>query len=173
MTNFGALEIQAVYISGNVRQPFDRFMAAPSAESEMDWSAERNYPRPDFLSSSLKRLVPQLLFKGAIFSSWGKKIAVAMNESFFSTLPAMEEVTEDQAAIAWMLYEAQPVPDGAAQPERYDLRRMRQVYTKFAPALTSLTTASPGPVEDFVNVLQAKLDEKLETEPINRILGEI
>jgi hypothetical protein len=36
--DFGALEVQAVYISGNVRDPFDYYMSDPSANSLMDWS---------------------------------------------------------------------------------------------------------------------------------------
>ena len=66
--DFGALEIQAVYISGNVRDPFEHYMKAPRDRSSMDWSREANYPRPDYLSSSRKRLAPQLLFKGGILS---------------------------------------------------------------------------------------------------------
>ena len=62
--DFGALEVQAVYISGNVRNPFAHYMEAPAKRSSMDWTTEENYPRPDYLSSSRKRLAPQLIFKG-------------------------------------------------------------------------------------------------------------
>lgn len=63
---FGSVEVQAVYISGNVRAPFEHFMQNPSAQLDMDWTGRPNYPRPDYLSSSRKRLAPQLLFKGGI-----------------------------------------------------------------------------------------------------------
>ncbi len=72
--DFGALEIQAVYISGNVRDPFEHYMTNPKTHSRMDWSAEPNSPRPDYLSSSRKRLAPQLLYKGGILNAWEKKI---------------------------------------------------------------------------------------------------
>ena len=75
--DFGALEVQAVYISGNVREPFEYFMKDPKVRASMDWSKEPNYPRPDYLSSSRKRLAPQLLFKGGILHSWQKKVVVA------------------------------------------------------------------------------------------------
>jgi hypothetical protein len=78
--DFGALEIQAVYISGNVRDPFEHFMKDPRGRASMDWSNEPNYPRPDYLSSSRKRLAPQLLFKGGILNAWGKKTAVALSQ---------------------------------------------------------------------------------------------
>ena len=82
--DFGALEVQAVYISGNVRNPFEHFMEDPRGRGTMDWSGKPSYPRPDYLSSSRKRLVPQLLFKGGILHNWRKKIAVAMNRNFFA-----------------------------------------------------------------------------------------
>jgi len=50
--DFGALEVQGVYISGNVRNPFEYYMADPSGQAEMDWRGKANYPRPDYLSSS-------------------------------------------------------------------------------------------------------------------------
>jgi hypothetical protein len=64
--DFGALEVQAVYISGNVWNPFEHYMEAPVKNANMDWTNEENYPRPDYLSSSRKRLAPQLIFKGGI-----------------------------------------------------------------------------------------------------------
>ena len=77
--DFGSLEVQAVYISGNVRDPFARYMSDCAAHQDMDWRNEPNYPRPDFLSSSRKRLAPQLMFKGGILNAWGKKMAVALD----------------------------------------------------------------------------------------------
>lgn len=71
--DFGSLEIQAVYISGNIRDPFESYMRDSKGRATMDWSTQPNYPRPDYLSSSRKRLAPQLLFKGGILHSWGKK----------------------------------------------------------------------------------------------------
>ena len=67
--DFGALEIQAVYISGNIRSPFEYYMGSPKKRANMDWTEEPNYPRPDYLSSSRKRLAPQLLFKGGILNT--------------------------------------------------------------------------------------------------------
>ncbi|MGQ4808160.1 hypothetical protein NKDENANG_01527 [Candidatus Entotheonellaceae bacterium PAL068K] len=64
VTDFGSLEVQAVYISGNIRRPFEHYMQSPEQYADMAWTGESNSPRPDFLSSSRKRLVPQLMFKG-------------------------------------------------------------------------------------------------------------
>lgn len=82
ITDFGSLEVQAVYISGNVRAPFEHFMQNPPANAKLDWTGRPNYPRPDYLSSSRKRLAPQLLFKGGILYAWRKKQAVAINRGF-------------------------------------------------------------------------------------------
>lgn len=168
--DFGALEIQAVYISGNVRDPFEYFMKDPKGRALMDWSKEPNYPRPDYLSSSRKRLVPQLLFKGGILHGWEKKIAVALNKSFFATLPNMKQVPKSDADIAWLIYDLELVPGQGKEPGRYSLKKVDEIFTEFEPALFSITTPSPGKVEDFMKLLQEKLDEQLETPPVNRTI---
>ena len=44
--------MQAVYISGNVRNPFEHYMEDPERHKQMDWSRQPNYPHADYLSSS-------------------------------------------------------------------------------------------------------------------------
>ena len=168
--DFGALEIQAVYISGNVREPFEYYMSNPRGRASMDWSKEPNYPRPDYLSSSRKRLVPQLVYKGGILHSWKKKIAVALNKSFFATLPSLKQVKKRDADIAWLIYDLKLLREKDQEPRKYYLTKMDEVYTKFESALLSITTPSPGKVEDFIKLLQDKLDEQLETPPTNKTI---
>jgi len=168
--DFGALEIQAVYISGNVREPFEYFMKDPKGRASMDWSKEPNYPRPDYLSSSRKRLAPQLLFKGGILHNWQKKIAVALNKSFFATLPKLKKVSKAKADIAWFIYDLELIKEKGHESGRYSLKKVDEVYTEFEPALLSITTASPGKVEDFIRLLQEKLDEQMETAPVNKTI---
>jgi hypothetical protein len=168
--DFGALEIQAVYISGNVRDPFAYFMKDPKARASMDWSKEPNYPRPDYLSSSRKRLAPQLLFKGGILHGWKRKIAVALNKSFFDTLPEMRRVSRSKADIAWLIYDLELIKDRKQGAGRYSLKKVAEVFTEFEPALLSITTPQPGKVEDFVKLLQEKLGEHLETPPITKTI---
>jgi hypothetical protein len=168
--DFGALEIQAVYISGNVREPFEYYMNDPKGRASMDWSKEPNYPRPDYLSSSRKRLVPQLVYKGGIFNSWKKKIAVALNRSFFATLPALKQVKKRDADIAWLIYDLKLLKEKGREQRKYSLTKVDEVFTKFESALLSITTPSPGKVEDFLKILQGKLDEQLETPPTNKTI---
>jgi hypothetical protein len=164
--DFGALEIQAVYISGNVRDPFEHYMSDPKLRASMDWSKEPNYPRPDYLSSSRKRLAPQLLFKGGIFKAWGKKSAVALNSSFFKTLPKLKQVSAKKADISWLIYDLIPNADTG----RFELTKVDEVFTLFDEALAQITTTQAGPIDAFKQLLQSKLDEQLETAPINRTL---
>ncbi len=168
--DFGALEIQAVYISGNVREPFESYMSDPGGRASMDWSKEPNYPRPDYLSSSRKRLVPQLVYKGGILHSWNKKIAVTMNKSFFATLPSLKQVPKGEADIAWLIYDLKLLKEKGQKPGGYYLKKVDEVFTKFEPALLSITTPLPGKVSDFIKLLQEKLDEQLETPPTNKTI---
>ena len=156
--DFGALEVQAVYISGNVRRPFERFMESPQRNADMNWKSEVNYPHPDFLSSSRKRLAPQLLYKGGIIHAWGKKSAVALDTNFFATLPKLKEVPQQEAEIAWLIYDL--VLDEISNT--FLLKKTKTVYTGFESALITLTKSEPGNIKDFIAFLQDKLDEKLE-----------
>ena len=165
--DFGSLEVQAVYISGNVRNPFAHYMESPSANCKMDWTQQENFPRPDYLSSSRKRLAPQLIFKGGILNAWGKKSAVALNKGFFDTLPALPEVRKEEADIAWLIYDLKPPTTPGTH---HELFLKRTVYTRFEPALVQITKSRPGKMEDFIRQLQTKVDEKLETPPSNRTL---
>ena len=151
-------EIQAVYISGNIRNPFEYYMKDTRTRKNMSWQGRPNYPRPDYLSSSRKRLAPQLIFKGGIIKAWGKKTAVALNKGFFKTLPSLDEVPREKADIAWLVY------DMVHNKEQniYTLEREKAIYTKFNESLGKITRSEPGNMNDFVDILQEKVNEKLE-----------
>ncbi len=156
--DFGALEVQAVYISGNVRRPFEKYMENPAANAEMNWRSESHYPSPDYLSSSRKRLAPQLLYKGGIINAWNKKAAVALNTGFFNTLPNLVEVSSEEAEIVWLVYDL--IHD--TENNEYVLTKNRSVFTRFNSALKAITKTDAGDVQNFVSHLQDKLDEKLD-----------
>jgi len=168
--DFGSLEIQAVYISGNVREPFKHFMEDPESRFPMDWSKEPNYPRPDYLSSSRKRLAPQLLFKGGILHAWQKKMAVALNKSFFNTLPSLKTVSKSKADIAWFIYDLELIEEKSNKSSRYSLKKVDEVFTQFEPALISITQPSPGRIDDFIKLLQGKLDDQIVAPPVNNTI---
>jgi hypothetical protein len=157
--DFGALEVQAVYISGNVRNPFAFYMEDPQANAQLDWRGKSGYPRADFLSSSRKRLAPQLIYKGGILHSWRRKMAVAVDSAFFAELPELPQVEPDAADVAWLVYDLLE----NVQTRRYHLTRTQTVYTQFTPALLRITNPEPGPEEPFRKLLQRKLKEKQRT----------
>lgn len=159
VTNFGSIEIQAVYISGNIRSPFEEYMEGKGKTGNFVLRGKSNYPKPDYLSSSRKRLVPQVLYKGGILKAWKKKQAIVLQQSFFQTLPDMPRVKSNQADIAWFLYDLVMVQD------RYEITCKDIIYTKFEPAMNRIVNPRAGSVRDFVGILQEKLDEKLEGNP--------
>lgn len=171
VTDFGALEIQAVYISGNVRKPFEYYMHDPANRANMNWKNQQYWPGPDYLSSSRKRLAPQLIFKGGILNAWKKKTAVALDAGFFSTLPKLKAVAKEEAEMAWLVYDL----DLDKAKNFNELKRRQIVYTKFHASLEQITRSEAGEVQSFITVLQEKLDEKLngtppDTQTINEIL---
>lgn len=157
IVDFASVEVQGVYISGNLRNAFEGYIKAPSPD--FVWNIK--HPHPDYLSSSRKRLVPQMLYKGGIFKSWGKKQCVVIQESFYNTLPELPEVPKEEADIAWFLYDL--IYDEAEN--QYHLTLVRIVYTEFNEALNVVITPRAGDVEKFINVLQSKLDAKQSVSP--------
>lgn len=159
--DFGAVEVQAVYISGNIRRPFAYYMEDPHGRANMDWRGQANSPRPDFLSSSRKRLAPQLIYKGGILQAWRKKTAVVLDRPFFATLPELTEVDPTEADIAWLIYDL----EHDADENRYNLVHYKTVYTQFETALLRITRSEAGSVESFVSYLQSRLDTTLTGAP--------
>lgn len=156
LVDFVSLEVQGVYISGNLRNPFDSFIDKPTIDFK--WSTGYNYPKPDYLSSSRKRLIPQMLYKGGIFKTWNKKQTVALQKSFFDTLPSLPTVSKEKADIAWFLYDL--ILD--KESKQYNLTLVDTIYTDFESALFRVTTPEPGELSNFINILQERLDERLE-----------
>ncbi len=150
IVDFGAVEVQAVYITGNVRNVFEKYMEDPKKNQNMEWPA-KNYPSPDYLSSSRKRLAPQLIFKGGILHKWSRKMAVVVDENFFAQLPELEEVDKELADIAWMVYGFQKKGD------RYSMRNKGIRYTQFESALATMTTPEVGEIGDFVSYLKGRI----------------
>jgi hypothetical protein len=132
--DYGALEVQAVYISGNVSIPFAHFMESPETRGTMSWRGQRNSPRPDFLSSSRKRLAPQLIFKGGILHAWKRKMAVAVDLSFFETLPELDAVSPEEGELVWMIYDFRR--DEASG--RVHQKLVQTIYTRFESALLKI-----------------------------------
>lgn len=77
------LEIQAVYFSGRgMRTEFERLLRDGADAPPFPDSVRR----PDWRSSSAKRLMPQLQIKVPTLRMWGKKLAVAVDRPFFDAI---------------------------------------------------------------------------------------
>lgn len=83
---------------------------------------------------------------------------MALHRRFYDTLPDLPEIAPGQADIAWLVY------DLARDPAQnvYNLELDRTVYTLFGPVLERIAVPEPGPVEAFMDLLQERLDEKLD-----------
>lgn len=152
--DFGSLEVQAVYISGNLTGPFSAYMEDPVPS--FSWTKPIRYPKPDYLSSSRKRLIPQIIAKGSILKQWNKKQAVALQTSFYNTLPSLPEYDKSESDFAFFLYDL--LPENGSKKLTLTLQRI--VYTKFASALEQIAKFEAGPISDFTEILQKKLDSK-------------
>jgi hypothetical protein len=152
--DFGSLEVQAVYISGNLTGPFTAYLENPTPD--FSWTQAFKYPKPDYLSSSRKRLIPQIIAKGSILKQWGKKQVVALQTSFYNTLPTLPEFDKAESDFAFFLYDL--VPDNKTKV--LSLKLQRVVYTKFASALEQIAKFEAGSISQFTEMLQKKLDAK-------------
>lgn len=152
--DFGSLEVQSVYISGNLTGPFMAYYDNPSPN--FTWANALKYPKPDYLSSSRKRLIPQIIAKGSILKQWNKKQVVALQTAFYNTIPALPEFSREESDFALLLYDLNPSGSHA----QFNLSLNRVIYTKFADALEQIAKFEAGSVEEFKRVLQKKLDSK-------------
>lgn len=153
--DFGSLEVQSVYISGNLTGPFTAYLEKPNAP--FTWTQAFKYPKPDYLSSSRKRLIPQIIAKGSILKQWNKRQAVALQSAFYNTLPSLPECDKLESDFAFFLYDLIP----NKKTKTLSLTLQKVVYTKFTDALEQIAKFEAGPISEFTELLQKKLDTKL------------
>lgn len=163
ITHYGALEVQSVYISGNIRTPFEMFMKDREEYNKSDWSKlpKRQRPKPDTLSS-LKRMIPQLLTKSQILRTWGRKMAVAVDSGFFEDLPRMKPVADRTADLAWLVYDLKK-----SEGERLALTRVKKVLTDLRETIAAITKPEIGDEEQLMRQLQKRLSAKLEKDDLS------
>lgn len=158
ITDFGSLEVQSVYISGNLTGPFIAYLKNPSPS--FTWRHAVKYPKPDYLSSSRKRLIPQIIAKGSVLKQWNKKQAVALQTSFYDTLPFLPEIDKAESDFAFFLYDLEP----NQQDKRLELKLKRIVYTQYVivqkvlSRIVNYNYFSSGDfrVDDFIQQIKEK-----------------
>jgi len=144
-----ALEIQAVYFSGkSMAQEFK--MLSKESKKELPFPAAHR--RPDWRSSGPKRLLPQLQTKTPTIRTWGKKVAVVIDEAFFESLIGLDrEKHPSNAEIVWFIVGYEPAPHGWKLVER------EVVYTRLESSVRALTGGVPLSKEGFEHQLLSKL----------------
>ena len=79
----------------------------------------------------------------------------------------MPQVEQEQAEIAWYLYDLQQ------QDEQFNLALSNVVYTEYWSAINRISTPEVGKLEDFIEILQQKLDGKLDNPPSTQTILDI
>lgn len=154
-----ALEIQAVYFSGKSMSNEFR-MLAESETDVMPYPAKQR--RPDWRSSGPKRLLPQLQTKVPTISTWGKKMAVVIDEAFFGSLVSLdEEKYQSNSEIAWF------VVGYDAKPGGWKLVPRRVVFSRLDTSVKSLTGGVPLSRERFEEQLRDKIGKTAPSHPLS------
>jgi len=153
--DFVGVEFQSVYISQNLRRYFDLYNENPE-EFISNKPALKTRPRPDFLSS-VKRLNYQLLYKGAIFSAWQKKIAVVLQQPLWDTISSRGsgisevDLQSPECHIVWYIVDYEgPL-----------LVIKKKLCVSFSEFKNKFFNIDPQSVENFVEYLSGKLKDAL------------
>ena len=97
------LEVQAVYFSGKGMQAdFELLLKNADAKPPPPTAIRR----PDWRSSSAKRLMPQLQVKAPTLRRWGTKLAVAVDMPFFEAIGGPSEAPArdlNDGDIVWLI----------------------------------------------------------------------
>ena len=132
------LEIQAVYFSGT----------GMGSEFERLQTDDRNPPpfpnairRPDWRSSSAKRLMPQLQVKVPTLRRWGSKMAVAVDRPFFDAVGGVSpDYSRDlsDGDVIWLVPELKRSGDGSWQltPGHWEVLTLEATVDKLLAAET-------------------------------------
>jgi hypothetical protein len=144
-----AVEVQAVYFSGKRMEiEFDHLR-----KTQGKLSMAQVKRRPDYRSSGVKRLMPQLQTKVPTLRRWGKKMAVVVDAPFFHSMGAMSRENHvSNADIVWFLVDF--VEDAAGGPFRLEV--VEVFYTTLESATLGLTGGVPLSQEQFEKRIKAK-----------------
>ncbi len=143
------VEVQAVYFSGDKMELEFADIRAHTTEG-VPFPVGRR--RPDYRSSGPKRLMPQLLVKVPTLRRWGKKMAVVVDEDFFSELGRMEAVADvSNCDVAWFVVRFRESETG------FVLERKHVFLTTLESSQSGLVAARPVKKEEFERRIRARL----------------
>jgi hypothetical protein len=147
-TDFAALEVQSVYISGrSIRPAFNRYLKT----GEYD-AIQKN--RPDFRSSAQKRLMPQLSLKVPVFRRWGKRFFVVTDAAFFEAMPRIKTVPgAGNSEVTWLIYPLVRRASGVG----YKYGDPTIVFTQWDDVLSALREGEPPEKSEVLVDIQARV----------------
>lgn len=145
-----AVEVQAVYFSGkNMGIEFEHLR-----KTQGRLSMAREKRRPDYRSSGVKRLMPQLQTKVPTLRRWGKKMAIIVDAPFYYSMGRMaQELDISNADIIWFLVDFVESGDGT----QYELKVVEEHYTTLESATLGLTGGTPVSRSAFEERIRAKI----------------
>lgn len=147
------LEIQAVYFSGPGMDI--EFEALRDSQSDRPLFP-RHVRRPDWRSSSAKRLAPQLQIKGPTLRRWHSKIAVAVDKPFFASIGGPSDTPShdlDSGDVIWL------VPELSGN----QLERGHWEVLTLEASTEKLLSAEAIPRQEFEQTLRRKMTPFAET----------
>lgn len=132
------LEIQAVYFSGENMEHDFLCLVNDSLERP---PFPQKIRRPDWRSSSAKRLMPQLLLKGPILRRWNAKLAVCVDPRFFDAIggPSTDPSHDlDSGEVIWLIPEFAMTETGNRyiRPGHWEIMTLEDSQTKLQAAKT-------------------------------------
>lgn len=133
-----------------VMQPTLRARDAVSASARM-WE---RLTGPDDFSSARAYLLNQLVFEGGMYSFWGRRMAVVLEQSVYDTLPPLDQADEPDADIAWLIYDI-------AASEGFTLKRRKTVYTKYSESWGKMMARWTKKESRFVKAVTEKYWETI------------
>lgn len=142
------LEMQAVYFSGEgMQSDFELILRSHDVLPPQPTALRR----PDWRSSSAKRLMPQLQVKVPTLRRWGTKLAVAVDQPFFTAIggPSEEPSTDlNDGDIIWLVPRIN---------DDYTLQRFHWEVLSLEESSNKLLSAKTVNRQDFENILRGKL----------------
>lgn len=139
------LEIQAVYFSGRGMESEFELMSYTAGPLPPFPSETR---RPDWRSSSAKRLAPQLQIKVPTMRRWGSKLAVAVDRPFFDAVGGPSDHPSqdlDAGDVIWLVSEATPT---GLRADHWEVLTLEQSCEKLLAATPISRTAFEGQLRD-------------------------
>ena len=142
------LEIQSVYFSGKGMKADFELLSNDSHRLPPKPVFRR---RPDWRSSSAKRLMPQLQIKVPTLRQWGTKMAVAVDVPFFESIggPSSKPCRDlDKGDVLWLVLQV----SGS-----YELEQVHREVLSLKDSSRKLLDAETIERGEFENVLRSKL----------------